>query len=286
MAPKKIPSKQHSGWDFVFIGTHLLMKNTSFALPILLSLVLGSFSCKTDQDNLPAVVDIPVAFRVEMKEKFQPGKRPLEVVLSSLEVLDCSNYAIDYDLEQSSRKILLAIKDYVLSEPCATGFGIATSRIDLGILNSGQFDLDISLKDVIQNSGHLIVHPESYSILLETKDGLIISPNPLSRIPDNTIWGGVFPKTDSLTQLAQNFMSDLQSLADPIHLTPGTYTSFVVNHNYSLDLTDPKEPGEGEVFVYEFTGDRNDLTDLVHDYRTIGGEGLVIILSDVEGYTY
>jgi len=262
------------------------MKNYSSAIFFLSSLLFCSYSCKTDEDNLPAVVDIPAAFRVQMEEKFQPGDRPLEVALSSVEVLDCTNFTIDYELDQSSLAFLLAIKDFVLSEPCEPGLGVATNRISLGILKPGQYELVISLKDVIRNTGLLIVHPESYSILLETKDGLIVSPNPLCRVPDKAIWGGVFPKTDSLEQLAQDFLSDLRALSQPLSPAPGKYTPFVIEKDLSLTLTQPKAPGDGETFIYRFTGDRNDLADLVENYRTAGGEELVIILSDVEGYSY
>ena len=254
---------------------------------LLLLIFLGGLTCKTDQDFLDPLVDIPIAFRIEMKEKLQPGPRPLELILSSLEVLECTNYTIDYELDQNKSSIRLALKDLILTGPCHPGYAAATNILDLGVLDPGNIDLSISLKDIIRNEGTLDVQPESYSLRLETKDGLMIIPGTLTRIPDNTIWGGVFPKADSLVQLAQSFYAELTQLAQPMHLSSGDYGYFTVNPNFSITITDPEEPGEGGIsFVYRFTGNNEDLIDLVKNYRSLGGHGLTIMLFDAEGNTY
>lgn len=263
------------------------MKNRNTHIWLFLFLIAGVVpSCKIDKDNLPAVVDIPVAFRVQFMERFQPGPLPLELRLSSLEVMECTNYAVDYELDQGARRIHLTIKDLVLPEPCDSGFGVATSTLNLGPLENGEYELIINLKDVIQNEGLLVIRPESYTSQMETKDGLFISPNPLFRVPDNSIWGGIFPKADSLYLLAESFMADLQALAQPIHMPAGTYTPFTVNPDFTVTLTEPKAPGQGSTFVYRYTGDRSELINLVEYYRAAGDEGLPILLFDSEGYVF
>ncbi|MBK7335212.1 MAG: hypothetical protein IPJ00_03205 [Saprospirales bacterium] len=265
------------------------MKNhtgKSSFFPFLLLLLLGGLSCKKDQDNLPAVVDIPIAFHIEMKEKLQPGERPLEMELRTLDVLDCSNYGIDYNLNQGAHTIRLTLKDLILEDPCDDMEGVASTTLTFGSPEEGDYKLVVTLKNIIKNEGLLEVNPEHYAIRLETTDGLLISPISLSRIPDNLIWGGVFPQSDSLYLLAETFFSELSILTVPIHLNPGTYTGFRVESHNTITLTAPKVPWQGNTFAFRYEGSRSELINLVEFYRTVGGEGLPILLFDEEGFVY
>ncbi|MBK6619753.1 MAG: hypothetical protein IPG32_02300 [Saprospirales bacterium] len=200
--------------------------------PFLLLLLLGGLSCKKDQDNLPAVVDIPIAFHIEMKEKLQPGERPLEMELRTLDVLDCSNYGIDYNLNQGAHTIRLTLKDLILEDPCDDMEGVASTTLNFGSPEEGDYKLVVTLL------------------------------------------------------LAETFFSELSILTVPIHLNPGTYTGFRVESNNTITLTAPKVPWQGNTFAFRYEGSRSELINLVEFYRTVGGEGLPILLFDEEGFVY
>ena len=246
---------------------------------------LGCLSCNKDL-NLPVVVDIPVAFQIAMNEKLQPGPHPLELELSSLEVLDCTNYAIVYHLEQGSHEIHLTLTDWVLSEPCEPGSGVAKDVLNLGVLPNGDYKLLISLKDVVHNEGILLVRPVHFSIRMETAHGVLINPTTLHRLPENTIWGGVYPKVDSLTTLADSFLNDLTAMVSPDVFSPGIYGPFEISSNQEITLHDGIEKGEGTTFVFNYPGNRDDLINLVNYYRAVGADGLKIYLFDEDGFTY
>lgn len=247
--------------------------------------VIGCLSCNKDLD-LPVVVDIPAAFQISMNENLQPGQRPLKVELTSLEVLDCTNYSIDYHLDQGSKKIHLTINDWGLNEPCEPGSGVAKEELNLGFLPDGDYKLLISLKDVVQNDGVLLVRPEHYSIRMETANGILVDPGTLNRLPENTIWGGVFPRVDSVQTLGESFLGGLESIVGPETFSPGIYSSFEINADGKVILHGIDEKGAGSTFVFHFTGNRADLVDLVEYYRFHGDGDLMIYVFDEDGYIY
>jgi hypothetical protein len=252
--------------------------------PVLLLILFSS--CEKIQDEDP-VVNVPVTFLIEMEEKLQPGYRPLLFNLKSVEILDCANYQIDYKLEQQKRSIHLTLKDFSLEEPCQPQPATAQGVANLGPLEPGEYKLKITLKDVVQNEGVLSVRPEYYILYMETLDGIFF-PEGLTRlrIPGHSIWGGVYPMADSLSALADEFMSELYQSAAPFQLIPGNYGPFSVSIGNAIQLVQPPAPGPGHTFVLRYGGSRNGLINLVEYYRNAGGPGLKIYLFDVEGFEY
>lgn len=252
--------------------------------PVLLLTLL--FSCEKIQDEDP-LVNVPVTFLIEMEEKLQPGYRPLLLNLKSVEILDCANYQIDYNLELQKRSIHLTLKDFSLEGPCQPQPAAAQGVVNLGPVEPGEYKLKITLKDIVQNEGVLSVYPEYYILDMETLDGIFF-PEGLTqlRIPNHSIWGGVYPMADSLSALADEFMSEIFEFAAPFQLIPGNYGPFSVSIDSTIKLLKPIAPGPGKTFVLRYGGSRNGLINLVEYYRNAGGPGLQIYLFDVEGFEY
>jgi hypothetical protein len=253
----------------------------------LILLLTTGLSCSKD-DTLPAIVDIPVTFQLQMREKLGAGagNRPLELHISSVETLDCQNYQIDFDFSKKGRNISLALKDFVLSEPCITGEGLAKAATNLGWLAKGNYPLVISLKDVIENEGQLVVSDQSYTIKLKTSDGILTSPASLLRIPDNALWGEVYAASDSVATLAEGFLEELEQICSELNLEAGHYGFFQVGENGALLLLEPEAGEKATSFYYSFQGERDMLAGLVTEYRNSGGADLSIRLYDALGNSY
>lgn len=249
--------------------------------------VVAGLSCKKDA-NPPAIVDIPVTFQLQMREKlgFPEGRRPLEFHISSMEALDCQNYTIDYSVVQNGKKIHLTLNDFILPGPCSPGEGIAKASFTVGVLGNGNYPLTISLKDLIENEGLIEVTGNAFSIKLQTTDGIWVNPGTLYRIPENTIWGEMIPDTDTASALASAFLAELEPITETLNLKSGSYGYFTIEENGSVVLADTKK-GDGNIcFYYSYNGGRDELASLVDEYRQAAGGGLLIRVYDSEGGSY
>ncbi|MFZ2899748.1 MAG: hypothetical protein WA004_14065 [Saprospiraceae bacterium] len=253
----------------------------------LILILTTGLSCSKD-DNLPAIVDIPVTFQVQMREKLGAGtgSRPLELHISSVEKLDCQNYQIDFEFSKKGRNISLALKDFILSEPCIPGEGLAKAVANLGWLNKGNYPFTISLKDVIENEGQLVVADQSYTIKLKTTDGILASPATLLRIPDNALWGEVFAASDSVATLAEGFLEELEQISGDLNLQAGNYGFFQIGENGVLMLLEPEGKEKAISFYFSYQGERDVLAGLVSEYRDAGANDLGIRLYDALGTSY
>jgi hypothetical protein len=253
----------------------------------LILLLTTGLSCSKD-DNPPAIVDIPVTFQLQMREKLGAGagSRPLEFHICSVEKLDCQNYQIDFDFSKKGRNISLALKDFILTEPCIPGGGLAKAVSNLGWLNKGNYPLVISLKDVIENEGQLVVSDQSYTIQLKTSDGILASPATLLRIPGNALWGEVFAASDSVAMLAEGFLEELEQISSELDLEAGNYGFFQIMENGALLLLEPEAREKAISFCFSFQGESDVLAGLVTEYRNAGGAGLIIRLFDALGNSY
>lgn len=260
------------------------MNKRSFILILSLSTWL---SCSKDEIP-PAIVDIPVTFQLEMREKLGAGvgERPLEIHIKSVDRMDCLNYRVDYDFSKNGRNLYLALKDFALSEPCVPGEGPAKAALTLGKLDKGNFPLVISLKDIIENEGLILVSNQSYTIKLKTSDGILFSPASLLRIPDNALWGEVFAASDSVSAYAESFMEELEQICGPLNLNAGNYGFFQIQENRSLLLLEPATTTGAASFYFSYNGTREILANLVSQYRDRGGDDLMIKLFDSIGNSY
>lgn len=260
-----------------------MIKRFSFLI-LILTVVL---SCSKD-DTPPVIVDIPVTFQLQMREKLGAGSgnRPLEFHIASVEKLDCQNYQIDFYFSRKGRNLFLALKDFILSEPCVPGEGLANAAASLGVLNKDSYPLVISLKDVIENEGQLLVSDQAYTIKLKTSDGILASPASLLRIPDNALWGEVHTPSDSAAAKAESFLEELEQISSELVLAPGYYGFFQIEEDGSLVLLEP-EAGEDVIsFYYSYQGGGDELLSLLSAYRNEGGGGLTIRLYDALGASY
>lgn len=247
---------------------------------------LGCVSCGLPEEDIPAVVDIPVTFQIQLRETLQAGDRPLEIHLMSLENLDCQNYTIDYEYARSGNLLMLSLNDFILNGPCVPGEAVASASFSPGVLNLGYYPMIISLKDVVQNEGSLTVSPEFYSIKLQTSHGILASPHKLYRIPEKSIWGEIYAEPDSLVYLTENFLEELEQASAPLNLQEGYYGYFRIDGDGVLKLSEPTGQEEETTFVRRYQGDREFLIDLAAAYRAEGGAGLTLRLFDAEGYIY
>lgn len=231
-------------------------------------IVFSQVGCKLESIQDPIIVtNIEKAFYINLWEELYPNNRNLRIDIQSLKNQPCVNYTIAYDWAASDKKFELSINDIVEPIDCILGLGPATAKIDVGDLESRIFNMSIGLEQTVINNGQLIVDGESYTIQMETEEGIIIPEKILRKVPPQSAWGFVaFQNTaDQIT--AGELLSTLKSQGEPILLKEGKYGYFSFLDNKLL-VNGAPVAGQASSFLISFNGDEKELKQVVDNFRS------------------
>ena len=125
----------------------------------------------------------------------------------------------------------------------------ARTRLEIGKMELGVYDVDINLDNIVNNQGILLVEFDKYSLDLETTKGINLSHEVLMRIPDNSIWGYFAYDNDSLEEVSKDFLSFFSDFDDE-NFPAGFYGDFQVDNLGNLIL---QSNIENHTYVKTFT---------------------------------
>lgn len=139
-------------------------------LPVILVLVMGACD-KAEESGNPSPIDSVILISAE---ETSSG----EIILDCRTVKEyhCSNFSILASKRIGTSSIEINFEAIEKKNLCATAFGPATTRINLGVLANGDYRLKLLTGDS-QNSGHLKVTPNQLIFAFDRLDGIeIITP--------------------------------------------------------------------------------------------------------------
>lgn len=116
-------------------------------------LLLGA--CTQDNEQLK---DGPIDSIIQIKGKVKSSTGNLVLECRTEKEYNCSNYKIIISKNTGSNNIDISFKAIKVENICATAFGPATTEINLGALDVGEYKLTLNTLDA-QNSGVLKVTP-------------------------------------------------------------------------------------------------------------------------------
>ena len=159
----------------------------------------------------------------------------------------------------------------VLEHGILTAIGPATVTIDLGVLNTGNYQLTLR-NGQEKFSGVLSVFSDKYTIRLDSNPAFDFRNSPLNRIPDNTIWGLVGYRTEETIPLVQSFFSELIKLgAIKKSFAPGNYNKFkidkngdIVNYNAGYRFS--------QAFIFYYSEDTSKLDKFLEQWSGLHSE--------------
>lgn len=256
------------------------MKTTYFL--IIASILL--FSCESESEEQINTLGSEISF--SLAEYLDPQQKNLTFKFLTEKDFPCINYQISHQVQRVGNIITIELTDVEKADVCLDAIGPATAFIDMGNLPEGDYNLLIKVGEAITNQGTLSVTPQSYQLSMEEPEGLIVENIELLRIPDNVIWGTIKYIAQQKTKgLYDNLMSSLQGIgATEKRLSEGNYYYFDVDvsgrirpKNAVLDnLTE-------EPFLMEFSGNDDQLVNVLGQMENIYGEGAMIRIYNAKG---
>jgi len=242
--------------------------NQKTVLGFVMLLMIFQIGCKDDNLKDDTNVSIENEFRINIWENLSEDTRTFQINIETIKSESCENDLIDVASTFFGNDIVLDIHDYPTAD-CTYAAFPATASFEVGSLPSNDFDLEINLKEVVQNRGILTVSDNSYQIQMDAQDGISIPVKKLFRVPQNTIWGFVKYNLSTENDIAEDFISDIKGMASLREFIDGNYGYFSVSDNQlSIANIGGGNSHLRKEFGFEYQGDDAELLDVLNDFRS------------------
>lgn len=214
-------------------------------IPIFLLIALLGGACQLEKLQDPIIITkhIEKEFYLDLQEYLHPTNRQLRFMIRTIENQECLNETIETDYFSVGRDITLSINSIVPAQDCQEGMAPAKSDVLAGKLPNGGYNFDIALRNTVVNKGQLIINDESFTIKMETQEGITLLHNNLQKIPADAFWGYVVCRESERENLQAELTDLLTGQAMPATYRSGFYGFFEINNNtsgaYNVFLSEP-----------------------------------------------
>lgn len=253
-------------------------------LLILLGVAALVSTCQIDTEDAIVISDVNDEFYLDIWEQLTLEGRQLQWHIRTIEDAECTDSELAHNYRETGTTISLAINSIIDPEDCTAGEQPLRDTLVAGQLANGVYDLSLSLRDAVNNSGQLIINPDYYELAFDKSQGILPLRRLLRRVPENLIWGYIRTQVDSLTEPANQLVSDIAELGSPASPQEGYYGYFTVNGDV-LSPADDQLAG-ADSFAYLLDKDTSQLEALISTFRDQYPEGVEVKLFDWKGRAY
>lgn len=251
----------------------------------MLGMIVLTCACKLNSLNDPIVVpEIDKEFKVDIWENLQPTGRTLVFKILTIKPENCENATVSYDYRQVGSLLTMSLNDINAPSDCNPGLSPASADIQAGYLSTGNYALNINLKNTVLNTGALHVNYEDYKIEMETEEGLTFVHRQLKRVPYSAIWGYVTYTENSQEANAQQMVDGIKSITNEANYPEGYYGYFnIAATNSEISVYNQPVTTLIKPFIYDFPGDVQVLNDKLAELRSEAPAGVVVKLFNAKG---
>jgi len=179
-------------------------------------------------------VNVGADYIIELSQTLETGINALLFNIQSTQINNCIESHIDVKTSVTDSELQLILGNIISQDPCIRIANQleSSAKFDLGIRN---YNINISLQDVIQNYGTVAVSNESFTIELETENGIIIGQQKINIIPDGYVWGRVGVADIQNLAALKNVISFIKNATFKHDLKDGNYSFFEIR-NSNIEL--------------------------------------------------
>ncbi len=196
---------------------------------LLLAFGLIFFGSCTGLNSKEVIVDVDKEFTVQPWERLDEFGGGLQLNVATLKNEECGGTGINYDARTIGNKVKVTLLNLTTPLNCAT-VAPARDTIKMPAMQANTtYDLEINLKDVVTNSGKLIVEDGKFTLNMVNENGIIMQSKQVLRVPQNAFWG-VIANDGGSDRLVTQMLDSLKMVATPISMTSGDYGYFSVDN--------------------------------------------------------
>lgn len=195
---------------------------------LLFVLCLSFTACSVlEEPEELTIINIGADYILELSQTLQLGPNALMINVQHSATKNCANSFIDLSASLVGDQIQLVLGEIIQNEPCFITDELidAQSSFDL---SPRQYDINISIKDVAQNHGTIDVSLDSYSIALDSENGILLEEPMIKIIPDQIAWGLItFDEAEHQSAIA-NLINESKEKNTYHNLVDGNYGYFTI----------------------------------------------------------
>ena len=253
-------------------------------LLVLLFLMATFFeSCQDDALGDPIIVsNVKKEFYFNIWEELTVGYRFVHFDLETIKDGECLNGEISYDFTRSANNLKLTLNEVVLPEDCIPGIAPSTARVSVGYLENGYYPFELSLRNTVVNKGHLSANQDRYTIYLETEEGFILLNKTLRRVPEDIFWGYVAYDADNQTAIADEVLTNLETLGNIAILEKGFYGYFNINSSVEgIEIKDSPQTAHLRPFIFSYNNEWDEVKDIGDAFNAANPDMTLKIFNDI-----
>lgn len=262
--------------------------NTKTKIGGLILLLASSltWSCKRDGTDQGKIIDIKKEFSIQPWEILKETGSEFGFVIASIDKkCDGTKMRIVPNVVQNG--VTVNLQAFINPDTCFNSSDVVRDTVKIGLLSSGDYNLQINLKDVILNSGSLTVSDTKFGVQMISSDGITLTVTDLLRVPQGTIWGTV-SYNSSQENLINAFTDSLKSYAHNFSLVNGNYGYFQFSDNNFIP--NPKSSAQNftnqRTYFMRLDKPLYSLNNLIQTTKAQLGKNGSVTLMAYNGYTF
>jgi hypothetical protein len=245
---------------------------------VLIFFLLGS--CSKEPTAID-VYSIPEEFIIDLHQTPMPGGTIPSFKISTLKLQPCAEDKMNVDISKTNNDITIEVKEIITVSGCTSSSG----RISVETYTEmpvSEYNLNISLKNQINNYGKVSIGANNYSMSLETLHGIRAGKMDILKVPDNLFWGVVSTKNSS-TVVGLPLLDRIgYSPIEKASLTPGDYGLFLITENGDIELEGVTPFESGTKFIGKLKDSVSNMKEIVQEYIDENPEHEVSITTSYE----
>jgi len=245
-------------------------------------------ACKLDSLGEPIVVpDVEREFYIDLWENLYPESRELVFNIETVQLQDCENTSISYNLNRTGNTVKLSLNAISTPADCQQGPAHIFASAPAGRLNGGLYTMKLDLKNTVFNEGQLTVTGDAYYLDMNSSHGFILRNKSLLRVPEQTYWGYITYETPEQESLASDLIHDLEANSVQHNFSAGYYGYFSVEANSPVKINEETLDGVShKSFIFKYDGSGASIRQQINDFRFAHGASLTINVFNAKGETW
>ncbi|HMQ06802.1 MAG TPA: hypothetical protein PKC30_05840 [Saprospiraceae bacterium] len=232
---------------------------------IIFILVLCQWSCDKDPGQKDLIL-VPDEFILNLgQEVTSQGPAP-SFQFRTINLVDCKMKDLLIFYSPVGNRLIVYLDGIIENEECV-GEDRLLNKDVFSYLPFGTFQVEIKIKNIIENSGQLRINDSSFHLEMDSSHGFRLDRAEVNRIPSNHIWGNIEcigPCADNLIEQFEEVLENYITLSEV--LTDGDYDLFFIA-GHKIQLKDHPKNIRNKQFIYQMQGDMNELRDRINQFK-------------------